>query len=80
MFPCIFLKKIGNLDMTLVKDSLTINLFCEQVTHEYSLGKRILWFFNEYSCDYSIIWHITEDIKWPNLLCQMIKIFGLLNF
>ena len=40
-FHVFFLKKIGNLDMTLVKDSLTINLICEQVTHEYSLGKRI---------------------------------------
>ena len=41
MFPCILSKKTGDSDMTLVKDGLIINLPCEQVAHEYSLGERI---------------------------------------
>ena len=41
MSPCILSKKTDDLDMTLVKDGLTINLPCKQATHEYSLGKRI---------------------------------------
>ena len=51
MSPCILSKKIGDLDMTLVKDGLTINLLCEQTTHEYSLGERIFWFFSRCLCD-----------------------------
>ena len=35
------LKKIGDLKLTLLKDCLTINLPCEQVTYAYSLRKRI---------------------------------------
>ena len=37
----LFLKKTSYSKMTLVKDGLTINLPCEQATHEYSLGKII---------------------------------------
>ena len=40
MSPCILSKKTGDSDMTLVKDGLTINLLCEQATHEYSLSKK----------------------------------------
>ena len=40
MSPCILSKKIGGSNMTLVKDVVTINLSCEQATHEYSLGKE----------------------------------------
>ena len=40
MFPCILSKKTGDSSMTLVKDGLTINLPCEQATHEYSLAKK----------------------------------------
>ena len=41
MSQCILSRKTGDLDMTLVKDGLTISLLCEQEMHEYSLGKRI---------------------------------------
>ena len=41
MSPCILFKKIGDSNVTLLKDGLTINLPCEQVAHGYSLGKRI---------------------------------------
>ena len=41
MSPCILSQKTSGSDMTLVKDGLTINLPCEQATHEYSLGERI---------------------------------------
>ena len=61
MSPCILLKKIGDLDMNLVKDGLTINLPYEQTTHEYSFGERIFWFFSGYLCEYSIIQRIIED-------------------
>ena len=54
-------KKIGDSDMTLVKDGLIINLPCEQAAHEYSLGERILWFFSGCPCEYSIIQRIIED-------------------
>ena len=40
MSSCILSKKTGDSDMTLVKDGLTINLLCEQATHEYSLSKK----------------------------------------
>ena len=53
--PCILSKKTGDSNITLVKDGLTINLPCEQATHEYSLGNRIFWFFSECQCEYSII-------------------------
>ena len=41
MSPCILSKKIGDLDVTLLKYGLAINLLCEQEINEYSLGKRI---------------------------------------
>ena len=41
MSQCILSRKTGDLDMTSVKDGLTISLPCEQEMHEYSLGKRI---------------------------------------
>ena len=44
MSPCILSKKTGDLDMTLVKDGLIINLPYEQAAYEYSLGERIFWF------------------------------------
>ena len=31
-----------------------INLLCEQVAHEYSLGKIIFWFFNGCPCKCSM--------------------------
>ena len=46
MSPCILSKKIGDSNVTLLKDGLTINLPYEQVAQEYSLGKKILWFFS----------------------------------
>ena len=46
MPPCILSKKTGDSDKTLVKDVLTINLPSEQATNEYSLGKKIVWFFS----------------------------------
>ena len=55
MSPCILSKKINDLDMTLVKDGITINLPCEQATHDYSLGKILFCFFSECQCEYSII-------------------------
>ena len=61
MSPCILSKKIGDSDMTLVKDGLIINLPCEQAAHEYSLGERIFWFFSGCPCEYSIIQRIIED-------------------
>ena len=61
MSPCILSKKISDLDVNLLKDGLTINLPCEQVAHEYSLGKRILWFFSGYPCKYSMILRIIKD-------------------
>ena len=41
MSPCILSKKNSDSNVTLLKDSLTINLPCEQTSHGYSLGKRI---------------------------------------
>ena len=61
MSPCVLSKKTGDLDMTLVKDGLTINLPYKQAIHEYLLGKKIIWFFNGCLCDCSIIQHIIED-------------------
>ena len=62
MSPCILSKKTGDSDMTLVKDGLTINLLCEQATHEHSLGKRISWFFRGCPCECSIIQSTIEDL------------------
>ena len=61
MSPCILSKKTGDSDMILVKDGLTINLPCEQATREYSLGKRIFWFFSGFPCECSIIQRIIEN-------------------
>ena len=36
MSPCILSKKIGDSNVTLLIDGMTINLPCEQATHEYS--------------------------------------------
>ena len=47
--------------MTLVKDGMTINLHCDQASHEHALGKRIFWFFSGCPCECSIIRHIIED-------------------
>ena len=44
MFPCILSQKVDDLNMTLLKNGLTSNLPCEQVTHEYSLAKEICGF------------------------------------
>ena len=63
MSPYILSKKINDSNMTLVKDGLTVNLPCEQATHEYSLGKKIFWFFSECQCEYFIIRHIIEDTR-----------------
>ena len=41
MSPCILFKKIGDSNVTLLNDGLTINIPCEKAAHEYSLGKRI---------------------------------------
>ena len=61
MSPCILYKKIGNLDMILLNDGLTINLPFEQGSQENSLGKRIFLFFNGCPCDCSMIRRIIED-------------------
>ena len=61
MFPCILSKKTGNSYMTLLKDGLTINLPCEQVTHEYLSRKRIFWFFSGCLSECSMILRIIED-------------------
>ena len=62
MSPCILSKKIGDSNVTLLKDSPTINLPYEQAAHGYSLGKRILWSFNGCPCECSMILHIIEDL------------------
>ena len=54
MSLCILSKKIGDSDMTLVKDGMIINLPCEQAAHEYSLGERIFWFFSRCPCECSL--------------------------
>ena len=41
MSPYILSKKIGDSNVTLLIDGLTINLPCEQTAHGYSSGKRI---------------------------------------
>ena len=43
MSPCILSKKIGDSDMILLNDGLSINLPCKQGSQENSLGKRIFW-------------------------------------
>ena len=63
MSPCILSKKTGDLDMTLVKDGLIINLPYEQAAHEYLLGKKIFWFFSGCPCEYLIIRRIIEDLE-----------------
>ena len=62
MSPCILSKKTGDSNVTLLKDSLTINLPCEQTVHGYSLGKRIYWFFSEFPCECCMILCIIEDL------------------
>ena len=61
MPPCNLSKKIGDSNVTLLKDGLTINLPCEQVAHGYSLGKRIFVFFSGCPCECSMIFRIIED-------------------
>ena len=61
MSPCILSKKTGDLNVTMLKDGQTINLSCEQVVYEYSLGKKILWFFSGYPCECFMILPIIED-------------------
>ena len=61
MSPCILSKKTGDLNVTLLKDGLTINLPYEQASHEYSLGKIILWFFSGCLCECFMILRIIED-------------------
>ena len=61
MSPFILFKKICDSNVTLLIDSLTINLPCEQAAHRYSLGKRIFWFFSGCPCECSMILYITED-------------------
>ena len=61
MSPYILSKKTGDLDMILLNDGLTINIPCEQGSQEYSLSKRIFWFFNGCPCDCSMIRRIIED-------------------
>ena len=63
MSPYILSKKSGDLNVTLLKNGLTINLPYEQATHGYSLEKRIFWFFSGCPCEYSMILHIIEDPK-----------------
>ena len=41
MSSCTLSKKTGDSNVNRLKDGLTINLPCEQVAHEYSLGKII---------------------------------------
>ena len=61
MSSCIISKKIDYSNVTLLNDGLTINLPCEQVADEYSLGKRVFWFFSGYPCECSMILGIIED-------------------
>ena len=79
MSQCILSKKTRDSDVTLLKDGLTINLPCEQAAHGYSLGKRTFWFFRGCLFECSMILRIIEELGWPNLSCQRIKVFGLLN-
>ena len=37
MSPCVFSKKTGDSNVTLLNDCMTINLHCEQATHGYSV-------------------------------------------
>ena len=41
MPPCILFKKIGDLNVTLLKNDLNINLPCKQVAHGYSMGNLL---------------------------------------
>ena len=61
MSPCILSKETGDLNVTLLKDGLAINLPCEQAALGYSLGKRIFWFFSGCPCECSMILDIIED-------------------
>ena len=80
MSPYILSKKIGDSNVTLLNDGLTINLPCDQVANEYSLGKRILWFFSGCSCEYYMILRIIKDPRRPSLSCQRTKVYESLNF
>ena len=62
MSPCILSKKIGDSNVTLLKDGLTINLPCEQAAQGYLLGKRIFWFFSGCSCKCSMNLCIIKDL------------------
>ena len=42
MLQCILYKRTGDLDVTLLKDFLILNLPCEQATHEYIGPKNLL--------------------------------------
>ena len=59
-----FLKKTSVSYVILLNDGLTINLPCEQGSQENSLDKRIFWFFNECSCDCSMIRNIQGDLAY----------------
>ena len=60
MSSCILSKKVGDSNVTLLIDGLIINLPCEQIAHEYSLGKRIFWFFSGCPYECSMIFRIIE--------------------
>ena len=62
MSSCILSKKIGDSNMTMLKDGKTINLPFEQAAHGYSLGKRICWFFSGCPCECSMILRIIRDL------------------
>ena len=55
MSPCILFKKTSDSNMTFLNDGMTINLPYEQAAHEYSLRKRIFWFFSGCPCECSMI-------------------------
>ena len=61
MSLCILSKKIGDSNVTLQNNGMTINLSCEQASHGYLLGKRIFWFFSGCPCECSMILRIIED-------------------
>ena len=61
MSPCIISKKIGDSNVNLLIDDLTINLPYEQAAHGYSLEKRIFWFFSGCPCECYMILRIIED-------------------
>ena len=64
MSLCIISKKIGDSNVTLLKDGLINNLLCEQTTHGYLSDKRIFWFFSGCPCECFMILCIIEDLGW----------------